>query len=52
MKRVVNTAAEVPGEDEDSYTRSHRFKSIFAEATKGLSSANHFAYWLECVTLG
>ena len=35
MKRVMNTAAEVPGEDEDSYTRSHHFKSIFAEATKG-----------------
>ena len=24
MKRVANTAAEVPGEDEDSYTRSHK----------------------------
>ena len=44
MKRVMNTAAEVPGEDEDSYTRSHHFKSIFAESTKGLSSSNHLIY--------
>ena len=52
MKRVMNTAAEVPGEDEDSYTRSHHLKSIFAEAIK-CKSLDLFAYWMcECVTQG